>query len=110
MDRPKYPPIINPFISRPWSDNSGSAAAGAVAGGFSFKGIIAGGITGCIEILVTYPTEYIKTQLQLDQKGEEIFFNFIYYIFFSAKKEICIGALSTFQNIYIALICRQQTI
>ena len=32
------------------------------------KGIIAGGITGGIEICITYPTEYIKTQLQLDEK------------------------------------------
>lgn len=32
-------------------------------------GIIAGGITGGIEICITYPTEYIKTQLQLDEKG-----------------------------------------
>ena len=28
----------------------------------------AGGITGGIEICITYPTEYIKTQLQLDEK------------------------------------------
>ena len=34
----------------------------------ALKGIIAGGITGGIEICITYPTEYIKTQLQLDEK------------------------------------------
>ena len=34
----------------------------------TLKGIIAGGITGGIEICITYPTEYIKTQLQLDEK------------------------------------------
>ena len=27
-----------------------------------------GGITGGIEICITFPTEYVKTQLQLDQK------------------------------------------
>lgn len=27
-----------------------------------------GGITGAIEILITFPTEYVKTQLQLDEK------------------------------------------
>ncbi|CAB4064604.1 SLC25A1 [Lepeophtheirus salmonis] len=32
------------------------------------KGIVAGGITGGIEICITYPTEYVKTQLQLDEK------------------------------------------
>jgi hypothetical protein len=32
------------------------------------KGIIAGAITGGIEICITYPTEYVKTQLQLDEK------------------------------------------
>jgi len=47
-----------------------SAAAAAPAGGSNkaLKGIIAGGITGGIEICITYPTEYIKTQLQLDEK------------------------------------------
>jgi solute carrier family 25 (mitochondrial citrate transporter), member 1 len=28
----------------------------------------AGGITGAIEICITFPTEYVKTQLQLDEK------------------------------------------
>ena len=32
------------------------------------KGIVVGGITGGIEICITYPTEYVKTQLQLDEK------------------------------------------
>lgn len=47
------------------------AAAPAGGGGGSsktLKGIVAGGITGGIEICITYPTEYIKTQLQLDEK------------------------------------------
>ncbi|XP_029637608.1 tricarboxylate transport protein B, mitochondrial [Octopus sinensis] len=35
----------------------------------SLKGIIAGGITGGIEICITFPTEYVKTQLQLDEKS-----------------------------------------
>jgi hypothetical protein len=30
---------------------------------------LAGGITGGIEICITYPTEYVKTQLQLDEKA-----------------------------------------
>lgn len=70
----------NPFGgSRPWlvaSQNSSqsivSAAAAAstgVTGSNKFaKGVIAGGITGGIEICITYPTEYVKTQLQLDEK------------------------------------------
>ena len=33
------------------------------------KSIIAGGITGGVEALVTFPTEYVKTQLQLDGGG-----------------------------------------
>ena len=39
----------------------------------ALKGIIAGGITGGIEICITYPTEYIKTQLQLDEKVSDLF-------------------------------------
>ena len=47
-----------------------AAPSGSSGGGGSkfLKGIIAGGITGGIEICITYPTEYVKTQLQLDEK------------------------------------------
>lgn len=34
----------------------------------TLKGIIAGGVTGGIEICITFPTEYVKTQLQLDER------------------------------------------
>lgn len=34
-----------------------------------FKLIILGGITGGIEICITFPTEYVKTQLQLDERS-----------------------------------------
>ncbi|KAM6985690.1 tricarboxylate transport protein A, mitochondrial isoform 2-T2 [Aplochiton taeniatus] len=33
------------------------------------KAILAGGIAGGIEICITFPTEYVKTQLQLDGRG-----------------------------------------
>ncbi|XP_053999575.1 putative tricarboxylate transport protein, mitochondrial [Hylaeus anthracinus] len=56
----------SPFPRRPWLTDSGAAAA---ASGSGIKGIIAGGITGGIEICITYPTEYVKTQLQLDGKS-----------------------------------------
>jgi len=35
----------------------------------TLKGIISGGITGGIEICITFPTEYVKTQLQLDERS-----------------------------------------
>ncbi|ETN58853.1 tricarboxylate transport protein [Anopheles darlingi] len=57
----------NPFGRRPWMEQSGAAAAAPGAKGL--KGIVAGGITGGIEICITFPTEYVKTQLQLDEKG-----------------------------------------
>jgi solute carrier family 25 citrate transporter 1 len=44
-------------------------AAPQATGGL--KGIIAGGITGGIEISITYPTEFIKTQLQLDESSSK---------------------------------------
>jgi solute carrier family 25 citrate transporter 1 len=47
-----------------------TGAAAAVGGSsVGLKGIVAGGITGGIEICITYPTEYVKTQLQLDEKA-----------------------------------------
>ncbi|XP_002137236.2 putative tricarboxylate transport protein, mitochondrial [Drosophila pseudoobscura] len=47
----------------------------ASSGEKGLKGIVAGGITGGLEILITYPTEFVKTQLQLDEKGEMKKFN-----------------------------------
>lgn len=61
-------PKNNPFPRRPWMENNGAAAAAGGASGL--KGIVAGGITGGIEICITFPTEYVKTQLQLDEKGK----------------------------------------
>lgn len=59
---------LHPFPSRPYLSQVGAAAA-AGGGSMGLKGIIAGGITGGIEICITFPTEYVKTQLQLDEKG-----------------------------------------
>lgn len=59
--------FANPF-SRPWMRDVG-AAAPAASGNIGLKGIVAGGLTGGIEICITFPTEYVKTQLQLDEKG-----------------------------------------
>lgn len=61
---------FNPFMSRPWMANTGAASGAGGSGSKGLKGIIAGGITGGIEICITFPTEYVKTQLQLDEKGE----------------------------------------
>uniref|UniRef100_A0AAQ4P406 Uncharacterized protein n=1 Tax=Gasterosteus aculeatus aculeatus TaxID=481459 RepID=A0AAQ4P406_GASAC len=51
----------------------GCLAAAAPAGKVQFthpgKAILAGGIAGGIEICITFPTEYVKTQLQLDEKA-----------------------------------------
>lgn len=35
----------------------------------TIKGVIAGGLTGGIEVCITFPTEYVKTQLQLDERS-----------------------------------------
>ncbi|KOB66260.1 putative tricarboxylate transport protein, partial [Operophtera brumata] len=60
----------NPF-SRPWMSETGAAAAAGGGGGsVGMKGVVAGGITGGIEICITFPTEYVKTQLQLDEKED----------------------------------------
>ncbi|GAB1861446.1 Citrate transport protein [Camponotus japonicus] len=58
-----------PFPRRPWTSETGIAAAAVASGNLGLKGVIAGGITGGIEICITYPTEYVKTQLQLDGKA-----------------------------------------
>lgn len=50
---------------------TGAAAAAGGTGSVGLKGVVAGGITGGIEICITFPTEYVKTQLQLDEKGQK---------------------------------------
>ena len=35
----------------------------------SYYCVFSGGLTGGIEICITFPTEYVKTQLQLDEKA-----------------------------------------
>ncbi|XP_039495743.1 putative tricarboxylate transport protein, mitochondrial [Drosophila santomea] len=67
MDRTAFAPLVSPYRRRPWMTEQGAAAPSSAQVGL--KGIIAGGITGGIEICITYPTEYVKTQLQLDEKG-----------------------------------------
>ncbi|XP_075214867.1 putative tricarboxylate transport protein, mitochondrial [Lycorma delicatula] len=56
----------NPFI-RPWMYNNCAAAEGSKTGG-PLRGIVAGAITGGTEVCISYPTEFVKTQLQLDEK------------------------------------------
>jgi len=67
MDRSGISALVSPFRRRPWMSETGAAAP--AGGQVGLKGIVAGGITGGIEICITYPTEYVKTQLQLDEKG-----------------------------------------
>nr|CAI5869795.1 unnamed protein product [Callosobruchus analis] len=69
------PSVLYPF-KRPWMRESGAAAP--AVGNTGIKGIIAGGITGGIEICITFPTEYVKTQLQLDEKGDRKKYNGIF--------------------------------
>ncbi|KAL5015852.1 hypothetical protein ScPMuIL_005441 [Solemya velum] len=57
----------SPF-HRPLSHNM-AAAATKPSSHKSLKGILAGGITGGLEICITFPTEYVKTQLQLDERA-----------------------------------------
>lgn len=48
-----------------------SASSGDGAKKSPLKAIVAGGISGGLEICITYPTEYVKTQLQLDSKAAQ---------------------------------------
>lgn len=50
--------------------NYAAAAGGKRKSKYVWKNVLAGGLAGGIEICITYPTEYIKTQLQLDEKAK----------------------------------------
>lgn len=61
--------FASPFVGRPiGAVDSMAAMPSLTPSRKSLKGIVAGGITGGIEICITFPTEYVKTQLQLDEK------------------------------------------
>lgn len=65
-DRPKFK---SPF-NRPCMHMAGMAQAPPKRSTQnSLKAIVAGGITGGLEICITFPTEYVKTQLQLDERA-----------------------------------------
>lgn len=53
------------------SPGGGGASAGAGGGGGLRPRVRvpAGGLAGGIEICITFPTEYVKTQLQLDERS-----------------------------------------
>jgi len=69
MDRPRNTSIQSVFPDRPvGAVNQMAAMPNFLPSRKSLKGIVAGGITGGIEICITFPTEYVKTQLQLDDK------------------------------------------
>lgn len=61
--------FVSPFVNRPpGAVDSMAAVPSFLPSRKSLKGIVAGGITGGIEICITFPTEYVKTQLQLDER------------------------------------------
>ncbi|KAG9335720.1 hypothetical protein JZ751_004255 [Albula glossodonta] len=61
------PKFVNPF-HRPHC-LAAAAPAGQAKLTHPGKAILAGGLAGGIEICITFPTEYVKTQLQLDEKA-----------------------------------------
>jgi len=61
-------PEAEPVAAPPKAAGLGFTPYSLLPSAKTAKGIIAGGITGGIEICITFPTEYVKTQLQLDEK------------------------------------------
>ncbi|KAH8308000.1 putative tricarboxylate transport protein, mitochondrial [Drosophila kikkawai] len=66
MDRPGVV-LVSQYRQRPWMTETGAAMG--LCGDKGLKSIMAGAAAGVIEICITYPTEFVKTQLQLDEKG-----------------------------------------
>lgn len=50
-----------------------------------FFSVVSGGIAGGIEICITFPTEYVKTQLQLDEKANPPKYKGIGELFFLSE-------------------------
>jgi len=58
---------ISGLYKRP---NLMAAPSGAAQKKHPIKAVLAGGIAGGLEICCTFPTEYVKTQIQLDSRAE----------------------------------------
>ncbi|XP_061603202.1 tricarboxylate transport protein B, mitochondrial isoform X1 [Phyllopteryx taeniolatus] len=65
----EQPSSVKPFRGRTRRLAAAAAPAGKAKLTHPGKAILAGGIAGGIEICITFPTEYVKTQLQLDEKA-----------------------------------------
>merc|ERR1711892_2234 len=59
----------------PARNYAAAAGGGKRKSKHAWKNILAGGIAGGIEICITYPTEFVKTQLQLDEKARPAKYN-----------------------------------
>lgn len=67
-----------------------------------------GGIAGGIEICITFPTEYVKTQLQLDEKANppkykgigESLFNVVFFFFYLVLALLMISQFKKKKNIF----------
>lgn len=57
-----------PFLDRQSPRPRGAGPAGHCCRP-NFPSCLPGGLAGGIEICITFPTEYVKTQLQLDEKA-----------------------------------------
>ncbi|XP_062887560.1 tricarboxylate transport protein, mitochondrial-like isoform X1 [Mobula hypostoma] len=66
---PGLAPALGLVAGRPRPLGAASPAAGAYKQTHLGKAILAGGLAGGIEICITFPTEYVKTQLQLDERA-----------------------------------------
>ncbi|CAG9858049.1 unnamed protein product [Phyllotreta striolata] len=89
----------SPF-KRPWLDDRGLAAA--EQGRSGLRGVFVGGITGGVEICITYPTEFVKTQLQLDEKGDRKKYKGIIDCVMKTVKER--GVLGLYRGLSILII------
>ncbi|XP_019622781.1 PREDICTED: tricarboxylate transport protein, mitochondrial-like isoform X1 [Branchiostoma belcheri] len=66
---PRTCSLVNPALTARPRNLGAAAPSGSVKITHPGKAIIAGGLAGGIEICITFPTEYVKTQLQLDEKA-----------------------------------------
>lgn len=71
-----WPPFRRIMVTGGGGDSSSNASgrASKAGGATPLKGLIAGGLSGAIESTLSYPTNYVKTQLQLDEKGEWFYY------------------------------------
>lgn len=66
------------------------------------KGAVVGGIAGALDVLITYPSDFIKTQMLIDKKKNQKYLSSIDCLKKTVKQH---GILGLYRGVSFLLLC-----